>query len=241
VIALLRYQAAILVRSNRWIFPLIGYGVLILTGAVGGRPAGPPWLPLADGLDWSAAMLIPVLAFLTRSMLTAEPDASRACVAAATSPVRAQLAALLAALGGGVALAVVATCFEVLSNPAVTGHSSGILGSVAAAIAHPGTLTAGLAMTAVCLLVGSAVGALCNPPLLRHPAAAMLATLAVAIFALASDVSPAGAALRQASSAQSPHWPGAVPVLGAAVLLVVTWSASLFAATRRDTRSASTA
>jgi hypothetical protein len=24
-------------------------------------------------------------------------------------------------------------------------------------------------MTAVCLLVGSAVGALCNPPLLRHP------------------------------------------------------------------------
>jgi hypothetical protein len=86
VIALLRYQAAILVRSNRWIFPLIAYGVLILTGAAGGRPAGPPWLPLADGLDWSAAMLIPVLAFLTRSMLTAEPDASRAGVAAAASP-----------------------------------------------------------------------------------------------------------------------------------------------------------
>jgi hypothetical protein len=154
VLALLRYQAAILVRSNRWIFPLIAYGVLILTGAAGGRPAGPPWLPLADGLDWSAAMLIPVLAFLTRSMLTAEPDASRACVAAASSPVRAQLAALLVALGGGVVIAAVATCFEVLSNPAVAGHASGILGSVAAAITHPGTLTAGLAMTAVCLLVG---------------------------------------------------------------------------------------
>jgi hypothetical protein len=241
VIALLRYQASILVRSNRWIFPLIAYAVLILTGAAGGKPAGPPWLPLADGLDWSAAMLIPVLAFLTRSMLTAEPDASRACVAAATSPLRAQLAALLAALGGGVVLAVAGICFEVLGNPAVAGHSGGILGNVAAAITHPETLTAGSAMTAVCLLVGSAVGALCNPPLLRHPAAAMLATLAVAIFALASDVSPAGAALRQASSAHSPHWPGAVPALGAAALLLVTWSASLLAATRRDTRSASTA
>jgi hypothetical protein len=241
VIALLRYQAAILLRSNRWIFPLIAYGLLILTGAAAGRPAGPQWLSLADGLDWSAAMLIPVVAFLTRSMLTAEPDASRACVAAAAGPVRAQLAALVAALGGGVVLAVAGTCFEVLGNPAVAGHSSGILGSVAAAITHPRTLAAGLAMTAVCLLVGSAVGALCNPPLLRHPAAAMLATLAAAIFALGSDVSPAGAALRDASTAQSAHWPGAVPVVGTACLLIVTWSASSLAAARRDTRSASTA
>jgi len=170
VTALLRYQTAILLRSNRWIFPLIAYGVLILTGAAGGRPAGPQWLSLADGLDWSAAMLIPVLAFLTRSMLTAEPDASRACVAAATGPVRAQLAALLVALGGGVALAVAGICFEVLGNPAV-----------------------------------------------------------------------AGAALRQANSSQTPHWPGAISVLGAAALLIVTWSASLLAAMRRDTRSASAA
>ena len=50
MIALLRYQAAILVRSNRWIFPLIAYGVLILTGTAAGRPAGPQWLSLADGL-----------------------------------------------------------------------------------------------------------------------------------------------------------------------------------------------
>ena len=236
--ALLRYQAAILLRSNRWLFPLIAYGVLVLTGAVGGKPAGPPWLSLADGLDWSAAMLIPVVAFLTRSMLTAEPDASRACVAAATGPVRAQLAALVVALGGGVVLAVAGICFEVLGNPAVDGRPGGIFGNVTAAVTHPETLLAGLAMTAVCLLVGSAVGALCNPPLLRQPAAAVLATLAAAIFALASDVSPAGAALRHASSGQSPHWPGAADALAAACLLIVTWSASVLAATRRDTRSA---
>ena len=59
MIALLRYETAILLRSHRWVFPLIAYGALILTGTAGGRPVGPPWLALADGLDWSAAMVIP--------------------------------------------------------------------------------------------------------------------------------------------------------------------------------------
>lgn len=239
MIALLRYETAILLRSHRWVFPLIAYGALILTGAAGGAPTGPPWLSLADGLDWSAAMLIPVVAFLTRSMLTAEPDASRACVAAAVGPSRAQLAALLAALGGGVVLGAGGAAFEVLGNPPVSGHPGGLLGTVGAAISHPQTLAAGLAMTAVCLLVGSAVGALCNPPLLRHPATAMLATLAAAIFALASDVSPAGAALRHASSAQSPHWPDAFDVLAAVCLLAVTWTASSLVAARRESASSS--
>ena len=236
--ALLRYQAAILLRSNRWILPLMAYALLLLTGAAGGKPAGPPWLPLADGLDWSAAMLIPVVAFLTRSMLTAEPDASRACVAAAVGTVRAQLTALLAAFGGGLLLAVAGTVFEVISNPPVDAAAGGFGSSVSASVSHPGTLAAGLAMTGVCLLVGSAVGALCNPPLLRHPAAAMLATLAAAIFALASDVSPAGAALRHASAGQSPHRPSAADAVAAVCVFVVAWFASVLAATRRDTRSA---
>ena len=69
--ALLRYQTALLLRSNRWIFPLIAYGALIAVGAAASTP-------LAEGLDWSAAMLVPAVAFITRSMLVAEPDASRA-------------------------------------------------------------------------------------------------------------------------------------------------------------------
>ena len=36
--ALLRYQAAILLRSHRWIFPLIAYGLLIAVGAAWRRP-----------------------------------------------------------------------------------------------------------------------------------------------------------------------------------------------------------
>ena len=72
---------------------------------------------------------------------------------------------------------------------------SGLPGKVTAAAGHPGIVLAGLLIALVCVLVGSAVGALCNPPLLRHPAAAMLSTLAAIIFALAAGVSPANAAI----------------------------------------------
>jgi len=47
VIALLRYETAIPLRSHRWVFPLIAYGALILTGAAGAagarRSARPGW------------------------------------------------------------------------------------------------------------------------------------------------------------------------------------------------------
>jgi len=229
MIALLRYQTAILLRSHRWIFPLIAYGLLVAAGATSPAPGSAllaaQSTQLAQGLDWSAAMLVPVVAFLTRSMLTAEPDAARACVAAAAGPARAQLAALLTALGGGIVLGLGGACL----TPFITG-------TAAAAVAHPEIFAAGLLTAAVCLLVGSAVGALCNPPLLRHPGAAMLATLAAAIFALASDVSPASAALRR-GGARAAQGPGPVPLLAAACLLAVIWGASLYAGARRDNRA----
>lgn len=155
--ALLRYQAAIFLRSYRWIFPVILYGLLLSVGFSGGTP-------LAQGLDWIGAILVPVVALITRSMLTAEPPAARACVAAAAGPKRAQFATLLVAAGAGVAL---------------------------------------------------------------------LSTVAVVILAVASDVSPAGAALRGGGpAAQAPGWP-VLPLLSATVLLVVTWTASMLVAARR--------
>jgi hypothetical protein len=184
VTALLRYQTAILLRSHRWIFPLIAYGLLIAVGAAGSTS-------LAETLDWTGAMLVPVVAFLTRGMLTAEPDAARACVCAAAGPVRAQLATLIVPLGAGAVLGLAATVFDVLTaEAAAKAPVSGLPGKVTAAADHPGIVLAGLLIALVCLLVGSAVGALCNPPLLRHPAAAMLSTLAAIILALASGVSP---------------------------------------------------
>ena len=235
--ALLRYQAAILLRSHRWIFPLIAYGLLIAVGAAGSTS-------LAETLDWSGAMLVPVAAFLTRAMLTAEPDAARACVAAAAGPVRAQVATLIVPLGGGAVLAVAAAVFDVLTAQAASrAPGSGLAGKVTAAAGHPGIVAAGLLIALVCLLVGSAAGALCNPPLLRHRAAAMLSTLAAVVVALAAGVSPASAAIShttaQAASPLAANWPGTGSLAGAACLLAVAWGVSVLAATRRDTWSVS--
>ena len=189
-------------------------------------------------------MLVPVVAFLTRGMLTAEPDAARACVCAAAGPVRAQLATLIVPLGAGAVLGIAATVFDVLTaEAAARAPESGLAGKVTAAADHPGIVLAGLLIALVCLLVGSAVGALCNPPLLRHPAAAMLSTLAAIILALAAGVSPANAAIShttaQAANPLAANWPGTGPLIGAACLVVVTWAVSVIAGTRRDTWSVS--
>ena len=72
-----------------------------------------------------------------------------------------------------------------------------------------------------------------------------MSTLAVAVLALVSRVSPAAAALKdtapQADQAALavPHWPGVVPLIAAAGLLIVTWAASALVAARRDSRGAS--
>src|SRR5580693_3335800 len=146
MIALLRYQAAILLRSHRWIFPLIAYGLLIAVGAAGSSS-------LAETLDWSGAMLVPVTAFLTRAMLTAEPDAARACVTAAAGPVRAQLATLAVPLGGGAVLGLAGTVFGVLTAEAAVrapGSGPGLFAKLTAAAQHPGIVAGGLLIALVC-------------------------------------------------------------------------------------------
>lgn len=215
MIALLRYQAANLFSSHRWIFPLITYALLIAAGG-----AGPGNQPLADGLDWSAAILLPVVALLTRSMLTAEPAAARACVAAASRPWRAQLAALITAFAGGVVLGIAGAGYELVTS----GHKAGLLGP----------LVAGLGKALVCVLVGSAIGALFNPPVIRHAAAALLGTIAAVVVALVSSVSPASAALRgNGATMQAPAWPSGVPLLAALALAVLSWALSCWLAGHR--------
>ncbi len=104
MIALIRYQAALMIRAHRWVGPLLLYATL-LTFMGDGQP-------LRFGLSWSAAMLLPSAAWLTRSALTVEPAAARACVAVAGGPHRVHLAALLTAFAGGVILAVAGAGYE---------------------------------------------------------------------------------------------------------------------------------
>jgi hypothetical protein len=150
-------------------------------------------------------------------------------------------------LGGGAVLGLAGVAFDVLTAEAaaVPPGSGGLFAKLAAAAQHPGIVAGGLLIALVCLLVGSAAGALCNPPLLRHPAAAMLSTLAAIILALAADVSPASAAIGHTTGQPvgplTAHWPGAGPLIGAACLLAVAWGVSIVAAARRDNWSVSAA
>jgi hypothetical protein len=221
--ALLRYQGANLFRSHRWILPLICYVLLI---SVGGTASGGQLDPalraqqLADGLDWSAAILVPVVALLTRSMLTAEPPAARACVSAASGPARAQLATLLIGVACGAALGLVGACYELVT----CGHHTALLAP----------FLAGLGKALICLLVGSAVGTLVNPPVIRHQAVALLSTIAIVVVAWVSSISPANAALHgSGATIQSAPWPAGVPLLAAFALITVSWAVSCLLAARR--------
>jgi hypothetical protein len=85
-----------------------------------------------------------------------------------------------------------------------------------------------------CLLIGSAIGALCNPPLIRHRGYAMMSTAAVAIAAIAASGSPANAAIRATSTGPGGafHLP-VVPLVIAVVLVTASWAASVLTAPRR--------
>src|ERR1700744_5499692 len=137
--ALLRYQLALLGRSDRWLAPALLYAGV----GVGGSFAG---MPLADGMGWSSAALVPAVGWLTRSALTAEPAAPRACVATAAGPRRAELATLTAALGGGVVLGALGAGFELATTAWPAGGPSQ---------PGPGELAVtGIAAGVTCLLIG---------------------------------------------------------------------------------------
>lgn len=89
--ALLRYQTALLVRSQRWLAPVLLYAAFIAIGVQWGQP-------VLDSLGYTAAGLLPVTAWLVQLCAGQEPPAARTVTAAAAGPARAHLAALLAGL-----------------------------------------------------------------------------------------------------------------------------------------------
>ncbi len=229
--ALARYQVSLLLRSHRWIPAAVIYliGVAGLGGA-GGSAAG-HGMALPAGLSWSALMLVPSAAWLTRSVLTAEPPAARAVVAAAAGPRRAQLAALGAALCSAAVFGLAGVIWELATCGVVRAQvtNSVLIGATAADLGR------GLSTALICLLVGSAIGALCNPPVISRPAASMLASTAAVVLGLVWSVSPANAAVRSGYSATPSPWLTSlgVPVVVALALFALAWSISARVAARR--------
>ncbi|MBL1099969.1 ABC transporter [Streptomyces coffeae] len=193
--ALLRYQAALLARSQRWLPPVLLYAAFMVITVQAGDP-------ILDSFGYAAAALLPVAAWLVRVCATTEPAAARNCAAAAAGPGRVHLAYVLTALGAALALGTVGTLYVALiSDPRTADHQIGI--PVVKATA------AGLLAAFACALLGTAVGALCNRPLLRSPGWAICSTAVTALLVLVAGASPANAAV---SGLVAGSHSGAVPL-----------------------------
>ncbi|MFJ1748402.1 ABC transporter [Streptomyces sp. NPDC088116] len=219
--ALLRYQIALLLRSQRWLPPVLLYGAFLGVGVQAGQP-------ILDSLGYAAAALLPVTAWLVRVCVTQEPAAARAVTAAATGPYRTHLAALLAATALAGALATAGTLIVlVISEPLNADHT------VDVPLLPAGT--AGLLAAAVCLLLGLAVGTLCSRPLLRRRGWSIAVNVVVALVALVAGGSPAKYAISglvTGSLTGAVHVP-ALPFVAAALLAAVAAATACAVAVRR--------
>ncbi|MET7799668.1 ABC transporter [Streptomyces decoyicus] len=181
MIALLRYQTALLVGSHRWLPPVILYAAWLAIGVQSGGP-------ILDAFGYAAGGLLPVAVWLTRICVTNEPPAARNCTAAAAGPGRAHLAGVLTAACAALLLALLGTALVVLrSAPRST--------DLQVAVPILPAYVAGLLAALACLLMGTAVGALSNWPVLRSPGWSIPAGMVAALLLLVLSASPANAAL----------------------------------------------
>ncbi|MFI8828509.1 ABC transporter [Streptomyces sp. NPDC053431] len=168
--ALLRYQAALLLRSQRWLAPFLLYAAYV---GVGVRPGE----PVLGSLGYAVTGLVPVTAWAVRICLDQEPPAARTVVAAAAGRSRAHLAAILTGTG---AVLLVGT-LTALGVTAI-GDPRGV--GVLAAGAE-GLLAAG-----VCVLTGAAVGALTTRPLILSRGWSVATLVLGSLLALVTAGSP---------------------------------------------------
>ncbi|GAA1069145.1 hypothetical protein GCM10009647_091260 [Streptomyces sanglieri] len=206
--ALLRYQTALLVRSQRWLAPVLLYAAFIAIGVQWGQP-------VLDSLGYTAAGLLPVTAWLVQLCAGQEPPAARTVTAAAAGPARAHLAALLAGLGCAGLLGAAATLIVLLISKPASADSSVRVPLLPAGIA-------GLLAVACCVLLGAVIGALCTRPLLHRRGWSVAATVLLALPALVTGGSPANAAvtgLVTGSRTGTVHLP-VLPLVAATALAV---------------------
>ncbi|MGW7514930.1 ABC transporter [Streptomyces sp. NPDC054796] len=219
--ALIRYQTALLVRSQRWLPPVLLYAALLAVGVQSGQP-------LLDSLGLAAAAILPVAAWLVRICVTGEPPAARHCAGAAAGPWRVHLASVLTALGAASVLAAAGTAVAAaISDP----HSTNRLTEVPVA---PAAL-AGLLAALVCALLGTAIGTLCGRPVLRSTGVAVPSMLLAALMVLVVGGSPANAAvdgLVTGSRSGTVHMPWVPFAASAGVLALAVWAACVLAARR---------
>ncbi|MGW6899137.1 ABC transporter [Streptomyces sp. NBC_01727] len=175
--ALIRYQAALLLRSQRWLAPVLLYAVFLAVGVRSGQP-------VLDSLGYAAAALLPVTAWLVQLCATQEPPAARIVAAAVTGQPKVHLASLLTATGcAGVLGAAVTAIVLLISDPSNADHT------VRVPLLPAGI--AGLLAAVCCALLGAAVGALCTRPVLHRRGWSIATTALAALLSLVTSGSPA--------------------------------------------------
>ncbi|WP_309058136.1 ABC transporter [Streptomyces sp.] len=209
--ALVRYHAGLLLRSQRWLAPLVLYAAVLGIGVHAGEP-------VLGALALTAAALLPVTAWAVRICLTQEPPAARAVVAAAGGRGRGHLAALLTGAGGaGLAGAVAVGTVVAVTDTRGVGPAAAV--------------TAGLLGATACALVGGAVGALASRPFLKATGWSLAALVVGALLALVAAGSPARQAVTVLTTGSGPGvLTGLLPsaagalVLASAVAALSRWA-----------------
>jgi hypothetical protein len=211
-LAVVRYYAVLMARSQRWLAPVLFYGIALAIDTASGDSA-------ADAFAYDAAFLLPVSAWLTRAMLTAQPAEAAAITATLVGPTRSRLAALAAATGYGLLYALVGALVAVATGP-LHGVS---------------TVLAGLSTELVCVLLGTVAGVLTAPPLVPAAGWGVLLAGLLALGLLVARFSPAGMSIRALTAVANGgtmHYPlAALPV--ALVVVAAGWAATTAAAARR--------
>ncbi|MFE7395600.1 ABC transporter [Streptomyces sp. NPDC057557] len=179
--ALLRYQTALLIRSQRWLAPVLLYTAFLGIGVQSGQP-------VLDSLGYAAAGLLPVTAWLVQLCVDQEPPAARTVTAAVAGSPRVHLASLLAAVGCAGLLGAVATSIVLLISKPVSADNAVRVPLLPAGLA-------GLLAAVCCVLLGAAVGALCTRPLLHRRGWSVATTVLAALLALVTSGSPANHAV----------------------------------------------
>ncbi|MEU5123092.1 ABC transporter [Streptomyces asoensis] len=219
--ALLRYQSALLVRSQRWLPPFLLYAVFLAVGVQAGEP-------LLDSLGYTAAFLLPVAAWLVRICAGGEPPAARSVVGAAAGPARAHLACVLVATGAAAAFGMAATVVVTLvSDPVGSDHRT--------RVPVLGAAGAGLLAVLTCALLGAAVGALTAWPVLRSPGRGVPALLLAVLLALVGTGSPAQAAVSGlvGGSRSATVRPPVLPLVAAALVCAAATALACVLTSRR--------
>ena len=226
MIALARMRLSGFVRGGRALPPAIA--VLVVLGIIYGGGAS----PAAIAYGYSAAALFPVLAWLTKVLLDAEPDVQRRLARVAVGPAREGMAGVLAAIVICVVVCVLAMGAPWLFNGIDTTKSLAagiVLGILAHLLAIPPAVALGaLASRAVTGTVRTGVAVL------------VVAAVLVVVLGLQGSWAP-WLVPPVMATARALNDPGTPPVGTVALLIAwaILWTTAAFSgyATLRRSRS----